>query len=338
MEKKEFNKILIIQTAFLGDVILATPLIEKLHMHFPEASIDFILKKGNESLLSDHPYLNEVITLDKKNKLKSLQELIRKVQSKKYDLAVNLHRFASSGIIMALSGAAYKTGFNKNPFSFLYTKKIKHLIGEKAPYRHEVQRNLELVKDITDDTFLRPKLYLSPGDEDVINTYTRKEFVTISPASIWFTKQFPSDKWIELIRKISEKHEVYLLGAESDKSLCEEIRKRSYRDNVINLAGTLTILQSAGLMAKAKLNYVNDSAPMHLASAMNAPVCAVYCSTLPEFGFGPLSDFSKIVQINYDLYCRPCSLHGRKACPEGHFKCAKDIEISGLADLLEQTG
>jgi heptosyltransferase-2 len=100
--------------------------------------------------------------------------------------------------------------------------------------------------------------------------------------------------------------------------------------DVRNLAGTLSFLQSAALMEKAAMNYVNDSAPLHLASAMNAPVTAVFCSTVPAFGFGPLSDKSHIVECE-NLYCRPCGLHGKPSCPEGHFRCAMDIDLSKLA-------
>jgi heptosyltransferase-2 len=103
---------------------------------------------------------------------------------------------------------------------------------------------------------------------------------------------------------------------------------------VINLCGQLSFLESAALMKEAVMSYVNDSAPMHFASAVNAAVTAVYCSTLPSFGFGPLSDTSRIVEIDYNLYCRPCGLHGRKQCPEGHFKCAYDIKAGQLVASL----
>jgi len=78
------------------------------------------------------------------------------------------------------------------------------------------------------------------------------------------------------------------------------------------------------------MNYVNDSAPMHLASAVNAPVTAVFCSTVPAFGFGPLSDKSFIAEKKEKLYCRPCTLHGKKSCPEQHFKCAEDIQVENV--------
>ena len=104
----------------------------------------------------------------------------------------------------------------------------------------------------------------------------------------------------------------------------------------MNLAGRLSFLASAALQKKAVLNYVNDSAPMHFASAVNAPVVAVYCSTLPDFGFGPLSDNSFIVQTNESLTCRPCGIHGKKQCPLKHFDCAKTIKMDQLiAPLLQ---
>jgi heptosyltransferase-2 len=80
-------------------------------------------------------------------------------------------------------------------------------------------------------------------------------------------------------------------------------------------------------MSKAVRNYVNDSGPLHLASAMNAPVTAFFCSTVPSFGFGPLSDDSEIKETTEKLDCRPCGIHGFKTCPKGHFKCGKGIEI-----------
>ena len=94
------------------------------------------------------------------------------------------------------------------------------------------------------------------------------------------------------------------------------------------------MLQSAALIKDAEMNYVNDSAPMHFASSVNAPVAAVYCSTIPAFGFGPLSDTQFIIEVEEKLGCRPCGLHGHKACPQGHFKCALDIREQQLLDCL----
>ena len=153
----------------------------------------------------------------------------------------------------------------------------------------------------------------------------RSLFITISPASVWFTKQFPLDKWIEFLSAVPERFSVFLLGSAEDHAVCETIRTSSAKATVQNLAGALTLLESAALMKDADMNFVNDSAPMHLASAMNAPVTAVFCSTVPSFGFGPLSDKSFIVETIEKLNCRPCGLHGHRSCPEGHFDCARTI-------------
>ena len=134
-------------------------------------------------------------------------------------------------------------------------------------------------------------------------------------------------KWIELIKRLNRK--IYLIGGNKDYEKCAQIITKSIT-KIENLCGELTLLQSAALMKDAEMNYVNDSAPMHIASAMNAPITAIYCSTIPEFGFGPLSTHSIVVQTKEQLDCKPCGLHGLKDCPKGHFKCADTIDVNEI--------
>lgn len=334
-----FQKILIIQTAFIGDAILMTPLIEKLADLYPDAAIDILINKNNQTLFHHHPKLRQVWTWDKKNKkYKGLKDLIDKVRKERYDLLINCHRYASSGVLTALSKAKVKIGFSKNPFSFTYTYRLPHQLEQGA---HEVNRNLSLLLPVMPDSSseekqMRPVLYPSQEDYQKARLYQEQAYICIAPASVWFTKQFPAEKWVELIDHISFEGNIFLLGGPNDYQVCEEIRQQiSKSGKVMNLAGKLSLLQSAALMQGAVLNYVNDSAPLHLASSVNAPVCAVFCSTVTGFGFYPLSDFSAIVEKQEELYCRPCGLHGYQACPEGHFKCARDISIQQLTDVLE---
>jgi len=330
------QKILIIQTAFIGDVVLATPLIEKLHVFFPDAQIDFLLRKGNEQLLNGHPYLSGILVWDKKkNKQKNLLRLLMRIRKKHYDLVINLQRFFATGFITSLSGAVETIGFDKNPWSHFFTKKIKHLVGGDIAV-HETVRNLELIRALTDDSLYRPKLYPSMADYRSIEELARGKFLTISPASVWFTKQYPANKWISFIQKMPADYTIYLLGGPGDTELCESIRDSCGAATIQVLSGTLTFLQSAALMSRAEMNYVNDSAPLHFASAMNAPVTAVYCSTVPEFGFGPMSDISHIVQTEEPLDCRPCGLHGYASCPRKHFKCALEIRADQLLATLSK--
>lgn len=328
------KQILIVQTAFIGDVILATGLIEKIHQFYPEAAIDFALRKGNESLLKNHPKLREVHIWDKKGgKYKNLFRLIGKIRRQRYDLVVNIQRFANSGMLTAFSGAKVKIGFDKNPFSWAFTHKIAHRIEEGV---HETERNNDLVKALTDDRVERPRLYPSEEDFEKVKPYTGTPYICMAPASVWFTKQYPKEKWTDLIKALPFEGKIYLLGAPGDKELCDEIIDKSGAEHVQNLCGAISLLQSAALMKTAVINYVNDSAPMHLASSVNARTCAIYCSTVPEFGFGPLSDFAEVVEVGEKLDCRPCGLHGYKACPKGHFKCGYDIDTQQLISVFER--
>ena len=320
-------RFLIIQTAFLGDVVLATPVVEKLREYYPEDTIDFLVRKGNESLLAGNPKINEVLIWDKKeHKLRNLWNMMREVRRRKYDYVINLQRFASSGFITVFS-RAYTIGFDKNPLSRYFTERKPHIIGtDPKHYVHEVQRNLELVKSLTDGEMVRPKLYPGAADFEKVQPFKNGKYVTMSPASVWFTKQLAREKWVELIREVDCR--IYLLGAPGDAPLCEGILQQAGNPNAHSLCGQLSLLQSAALMEGAVMNYVNDSAPMHLCSAMNAPVTAIYCSTVPYFGFGPLSEVSRVVETPERLDCRPCGLHGYRECPKGHFKCAHTIPVA----------
>ena len=326
------QKFLVIQTAFTGDVVLATSLVEKLHQFFPRACIDILVRKGNEGLLYHHPFLGEVLIWNKKdNKKKNLFSILKKIRKKRYDAVINLQRFAATGLLTAFSGANEKIGFVKNPFSPLFTKKIKH---DLANGRHEIERNNELIKDFTDGVVSMPRLYPSVENYDEIKEYTLQPYVCMMPASVWFTKQYPAGKWIDLIDNFPFHYNIYLLGGKEDAALCEKIKTLAGNRKIEVLAGKLSFLSSAALMKHAAMNYTNDSAPLHFASAMDAPVTAIFCSTVPSFGFYPLSSQSFIVETKEKLACKPCSLHGLRECPLGHFKCATTIETAQLLSVL----
>ncbi len=325
------KKFLIIQTAFIGDVILATPLLENLHAAYPNAQIDFLLRKGNEALLTNHPLIHHLFIWDKKkNKYKNLWQIFKQVRAEQYDAVINVQRFFATGIITAFSGAAYTIGFSKNPLSILFTKKIKHVIGTAKNPLHEVERNHALLQDFVSESAAPVKLY--PSEKDYADTapFKSKTYYTISPASVWFTKQWPIVKWVELIHSLPKDVQIYLLGGPDDKELANGIIKLSEHKHIENLCGRFHLLGSAALMKDAQMNFVNDSAPMHLASAMNAPVTAFYCSTMPYFGFGPRSSIQFIAEVKENLSCRPCGLHGKKACPLKHFNCAYEIDVNAL--------
>lgn len=329
------QRILIIQTAFIGDAVLATGLVEKLHQHQPDAAIDILVRKGNEAMFQQHPFLHEVLIWQKQqNKYRHLWQLLKQIRARKYDLVVNVQRFAATGFLTAFSGAKMTVGFDKNPLSWMFTKTIKHRISTAEASLHEYQRNHELIAFCTDDQPAKPRLYPTAADQAKVAPYAERPYVCIAPASVWFTKQFPVSKWIDLMQALPDHLQIYLIGAPGDKAMCDEMMAACSGKAITNLCGQFSFLASAALMKGALMNYVNDSAPMHFASSVDAPVTAVYCSTIPAFGFGPLSSQSHIIEVPTALDCRPCGLHGQKACPKGHFNCAMQIQTSQLLAVL----
>ena len=347
---------LLIQTAFIGDVILMTALLEYLHQTAPAAPVDVLVRRGNEGLLAGHPHVRRVLIWDKKHrKYAALWNLLGQIRAAKYGRVVTLQRFASTGLLTAFSGAPERIGFAKNPMSRFFTRRVPHVIGDGT---HEVERNLALLRSkeesgrrneellaVSNSSFpiphsslseaYPPRLYPTAADEAAVAAYAAAgPYICLAPTSVWFTKQYPEEKWLELLAALPPSLRVYLLGGPPDVRACERLAAASGRENVISIAGKIGLLASAALMRGAVMNYVNDSAPMHLCSAVGAPVTAVFCSTVPAFGFGPLSPVSFVVETKERLDCRPCGLHGHGACPLGHFRCAYTIEVGQLLATL----
>jgi len=335
------QKIGIIQTAFIGDVVLSTSLIESLHAKYPSAQIHVVVRKGNENLFTLHPFVSNVIIWDKqKGKYANWLKVLKQLRAQKFDVLINVQRYAATGLWTSLSKATIKIGFDKNPFSFLFTHKVKHEAMQAG--LHEIQKNHALIQVLDEDIQLsNPKLYPAPSDFEAVKSLQSQPYLCIAPASVWFTKQFPGEQWVHFLNNLQFEGKVYIIGGPGDRTLGDQIindlaENAKIKNNVINVAGEFHFLSSAALQKGAVLNYVNDSAPMHFASAVNAPVVAIYCSTIPDFGYGPLSEKSFIVQTQKNLSCKPCGIHGKKACPLGHFNCALSIEMQQLYTPLVQ--
>ena len=326
------KRFLIIQTAFLGDAVLVTSVLEKLHAHYPDAAIDLVVRKGNDGLFTGHPFLRKLFVWDKRTaKNKNLFALISELRRTEYDHIINCQRFFSTGLMTVLACGKEKVGYDKNPLSLLFSRTVKHVIGDG---RHEVDRLNALIEHLTDGQRPMPRLYPTAEDRAKVNTLLEMHmkghsgYVCIAPASVWFTKQWPEHKWIELVKALPRDQQVFIIGAPGDTALAQRIIAASGRG--VDLTRELKLLESAALMEGAAMNYVNDSAPLHIGSAMKAPVTAIFCSTVPSFGFGPLGANGRVVEIMEKLDCRPCGLHGHKACPKGHFKCAEGVTVKML--------
>lgn len=328
--------ILIIQTAFIGDTILASHFARAVKDQYPHSKIHFFLRKGNEAVIQGLPTIEKTWIWDKQGgKTKNLMKLISELRKINFDMVFNLHRHFNSGLVAAMVKAPVKIGFRQNPMSMFYTNKINHQIPDPRGW-HEVQRNLELIpgfKIVDNQKIYKPELPLQQKNFDKVAPYVSDNYFVIAPASVWFTKAWSEEKYSELTRELTKMGKVLFIGAPSDKELCDRIRQD--HPDTLNLCGALNLLDSAALMKKARRVFVNDSAPLHLASCVNAKTTAIFCSTVPQFGYTPLADDSVVVDVGDSLSCRPCGLHGHTACPLGHFKCSGDITIRNVLQTIK---
>src|SRR4030095_3947124 len=234
------KKILVIQTAFMGDVILALPIVQTLRLYIPEAKIDFLCIPGTAPILENHPDINKVIPYDKKgcDKIDKFIEILSELRENEYDIVICPHRSARSALLTYYSEAPVRVGFDKNQLSFMLTEKVKY---ERST--HEIHRNIELVKRVPGIKFdenkvsLKPRLYPSAEDINFVNhQFNRSNIIAFAPCSKWYTKQLTLKKSIEIVHGlIMEGYNVVLLGGKDDSDYGMELEQRVNDESLINL-------------------------------------------------------------------------------------------------------
>ena len=329
------SKVLIIQTAFLGDAVLITSLLEKIRVESPSSTIHLLVRKGLEDIFKAYPQGNfgQVWTYDKSNKLKSWWALRNELTKEKFDQVFVAQRFFGMGLLSISIGAKKVVGFDKNPLSLFFDEKIKHEFGQG---KHETERNTELLASWLGPQVHKPFLNASHLNNLPVDLQAKK-YLSISPGSVWETKRFPVHKWIEFIRLLPLDQEIVLMGSAAEKHLSDEIEsafKGSGR-NIHNACGRFNLQEAIAVYQHSQMSFVNDSGPLHICSAVNTPTVAIFCSTIPDFGFGPLAERHKIIEVKEKLACRPCGDHGKKSCPEIHFNCANSIDVHEMLQAYQ---
>ncbi len=327
MEKKT----LIIQTAFLGDLILTEPLIRTLRERWETVPL-LLIREGLEGLVK---FMNgvEVITINKKgiNFIDTLS-VLRRVMKEKFDFVLSPHRSFRSAFIARGAINAVKIGFS-NSGGFWFYDAVVPYEGE-----HEVQRILSLLKPVEKEYFgvIPPKFFLNEVDVERGKRILRAKgigegFIAIFPGSKWETKRWLPEGFVGLIHLLKKSgFSPVILGSGEERSLCEKIAKET---EVTSLAGETSIEDLISILFYAHAILSNDSAPVHIASALEKPVVAIFGPTHPSLGFYPLSKKSIVVQ-NEEIKCRPCSLHGGRRCPQKHFLCMKTISFHQVYSAL----
>ena len=324
---------LVIQTSFLGDVVLTTPLLSQLATRGP---VDVVTTPAGGALLESHPAVRNVVRYDKRGAqqgVSGLRALGASLRHEQYGAAYLAQGSWRSAALAWLAHIPVRVGFNTSAGRLLYTEQIAY-----RPDWHHAERLYRLAN--VDPLTPAPAPSLLPRDEDraavtallATAPFGRAPFIVLAPGSVWATKRWPF--YAELLASLPAAYGIVVAGGADDRELAAAIVAAA-PDRVLSATGTLALLASAELIGRAAAVITNDSLTQHLASAMATPTVTVFGPTLPAFGFGPLAPRHAIVEHAPGLDCRPCSAHGPQRCPRTHFRCMRDISPATVAAALQ---
>ena len=332
-------RILIVQTSYLGDTILSTPVIAGVRRLYPRAELWMMTTPAATGLVEQDPLLKGVIAFDKRKQAAGLSGLIRMGQSLRklrFDRAYALQRSYRTALALLVSGIPHRTGFQNAKLSFIY-----HTMRARHSSDHDVLRNLSLLTGeapIADfDTRLRlyppPRETLGPVANQLLTQ--DKPLVLLVPGSAWPTKMWSWKHYRTVATHFMGRgFTVALLGGPADR----EVNQRVAADlDVVDLAGKTSVAEAMTIVQNARLMICNDSMALHLASAFHIPCVAIFCATCPSFGFGPWRNPRAVVVEQKGLPCKPCARHGGKTCPTGTQACMEALspeEIIAAADKV----
>jgi len=321
-------KIVIVQTAFIGDVILCTPMIETLYQYGHE--LGFIVKPEAANILENDSRISHLHIYDKRGKdqgVRGIVTMIRSLKKIQYDAAIIPHRSLRSALVVAIAGIPVRVGFT--------TSAGKWFLSEKTAYEktaHEINRNQSLLIPLgINDNPPNPSIAFSNREREYVQDFFNRRQITnhdtvigFGPGSQWLTKQWGIEHFKKLAGLLTGQYDCTIIcfGSPDERDDLEEICGK-FPGSIFNAAGVFDLKQSAAALERTRVVVTNDNGLMHLAVASGVPVIAIFGPTVPEFGFAPWGKHHTV--LGSDLYCRPCSIHGSNTCPEKHFKCMNEI-------------
>jgi len=332
------ERILLIQTAFLGDAILTLPLIQEIKKKYKDHFIDVVTIESNKEIFTASPFVDDVIILDKRKKHHSVFALKRfadQIKKRNYSVLFAPHRSLRTSLLSLFLEIPESYGFNNAAFSFIYKNVITY------DHRlHEVERNLSLINNSIEIKKELPLLKIDDEIKSKIDLFFQqlpedKKVVAIAPGTVWETKRYPEKSFVEVIDYLIKKNYfILLIGSKKEFELCNRI-KSNFQSGVENSAGSFSILESIELLKRCDLLITNDSAPTHFGMCADLPVLTIYCSTIPGFGFYPYNKKSTHITL-IDLFCKPCGIHGFNKCPLNHFNCGNKLMSSLVLEKVEE--
>ncbi|MDD5629393.1 MAG: glycosyltransferase family 9 protein [Elusimicrobia bacterium] len=336
-------RVLILQSAFLGDSLLTLPLARDLKAILPDCRVTVLTLPKTGALFKDSPHVDDVVLDDKRGIHRGPRgtwRLAQNLRRRKFDLALIPHRSLRSAVLARLAGIPRRIGSAASAGRWLLT--------DAVPFTwlmHDLERNLALLQPLQPGIRPRPdeSVFVARDAQatQTIGMRLREEGVAVDerlvglhPGSVWATKRWLPERFAALARGLrAQGLRVVLVGGESDRELCGRIAEDG---GALDWSGRTDLMELKALMGRMCLFVTNDSGPMHLATGLGVPTLAIFGPTTRELGFFPYGAGHRVVEK--DLACRPCSLHGGKACPAGHFLCMRLITAEEvLAQALEMT-
>lgn len=345
----EGERILIVQTSFLGDVVLTTPLVSEIRRRFPKALVAILCTSSARGLLINNPHLDKIITDDKRGAGRGLRGLWRKGKELRdlgFTMALSPHKSLRSAMLLSLAGIPLRIGFRQSTGWYLYHQRV-----DRDAKCHDVERTLSLLKALgikPEQCERRLRMEFDPATrvrvEGLFQSVglERKEgrmIFGINPGSVWPTKRWSAEGYADLMVRLKKKYrcEIVLFGSPEDGEIVNRIQSLSGHAGV-NLVGRTALSELACAVEWCNVFITNDSMPMHVAVARGVPVVAIFCSTTPSLGFYPYSSLAVVVEKN--LPCRPCGSHGGLRCPLGTEDCIRLVSpedvLRGIDRLLSR--
>lgn len=317
---------LVIQTSFLGDMVLTTPLLSYLSQ---QGEVDVIGTPAATALLANHPAVRRAVPYDKRGADRGIGGFVRmaaRMRREGYSRCYLAQGSMRSAGLALTAGIRERIGFDTSAGRTLYTQRVPYVENE-----HHAARLLALAGGLRDN--LRPSLFPGAPEIEAVDRLLAGRsgpFIGVAPGSVWATKRWPS--YDLLARQLAKRATIVVIGSRDDHELAAEILNAAGGGGV-DATGKLSLLASAELIRRCAVLVTNDSAPQHLASAMNTPTVTIFGPTVPQFGFGPLAERATTVGLD-SLACRPCDRHGPVACPLGHWKCMRDVGVDDILGVI----
>lgn len=321
------SRSLVIQTSFLGDVVLTTPLLAALAERGP---VDVVTNPAGAALLTGNPHVRRVVPYDKRGVHAGwggLRAVARMVAAESPDDVAYLAQGSLRSAVLALvAGYRHRVGFQTSGGRLLYSSQVPYVATG-----HHAERLLRLATRSGEPNAdaVRPRLYPGAEEHAAVDALLAtagaqgEPLIALAPGSVWATKRWPY--YADLARRLTTIGRLVVIGSTADRGLAQEIVDATF-GAAVDATGRLSLLASAALIARCLLLVTNDSAPQHLASAVGTPTITIFGPTVPEFGFGPLAPRS--VTLGHErLTCRPCDPHGPAKCPLGHWRCMRELDV-----------